>query len=191
MKHFNRKIKYAILVLFVCLLALISFSKAGILFSANSSSDIITVSTQKKSFNPKVIPEKVELTYNGETLSEIASKLDSKFKGSLTGKGEFFANLCIEKGMDPYLLAAMSVHETAYGKSNAAMTKYNYGGIMCSGKLCTYSSIEDGITKFISMVHRVYYSKGLTTPEQINPKYAADPNWSVRVNNHYYNLKNK
>ena len=78
MKHFNRKIKYAILALFICLLALISFSNAGILFSANNSSDIITVSTQKKSFNPKVIPEKVELTYNGETLTqnEWAKKLD-------------------------------------------------------------------------------------------------------------------
>ena len=190
MKHINRKIKYAILVLFVCLLALISFSKAGILFSVNNS-DIITVSTQKKYFNPKVIPEKIELSYNGETLTQIAGKLNNKFKGSLAGMGEFFANLCMERGMDPYLLAAISVHETGFGRSNAAITKYNYGGIMCSGKLCTYSSKEEVITKFIDVVYKYYFKNGLTTPEAMNPRYAADPNWSVRVNNHYYALKNK
>lgn len=44
MKHFNRKIKGALLILFVCLIAFIGFSKAGILFS-DSGKDVITVST--------------------------------------------------------------------------------------------------------------------------------------------------
>ena len=51
MKHFNRKIKYALLILFVCLMAFIGFSKAGILFS-DSGKDVITVSTTKKTFDP-------------------------------------------------------------------------------------------------------------------------------------------
>ena len=51
MKHFNRKIKGALLILFVCLIAFIGFSKAGILFSAGSG-DVITVSTTKKTFDP-------------------------------------------------------------------------------------------------------------------------------------------
>ncbi len=51
MKHFNRKIKGALLILFVCLIAFIGFSKAGILFS-DSGKDVITVSTTKKTFDP-------------------------------------------------------------------------------------------------------------------------------------------
>ena len=51
MKHFNRKIKGALLILFICLIAFVGFSKAGILFSA-SSKDIVTVSTTKKIFDP-------------------------------------------------------------------------------------------------------------------------------------------
>lgn len=52
MKHFNRKIKCALLIMFVCLMAFVGFSKAGILFSARDS-EIITVSITKKIFNPK------------------------------------------------------------------------------------------------------------------------------------------
>lgn len=51
MKNFNRKIKNALFMLFVCLMAFIGFSKSGILFSSDGK-DIITVSTTKKTFDP-------------------------------------------------------------------------------------------------------------------------------------------
>ncbi len=51
MKHLNRKIKGALLILAVCLIAFVGFSKAGILFSAGGG-DVITVSTTKKTFEP-------------------------------------------------------------------------------------------------------------------------------------------
>ena len=51
MKHFNRKIKGALLILVICLVAFIGFSKTGILFS-DSSTGVITVSTKKKAFDP-------------------------------------------------------------------------------------------------------------------------------------------
>lgn len=52
MDNINRKIKFALFILMICLVAFIGFSNAGILFSA-SSDDIITVSTTKKTFEPK------------------------------------------------------------------------------------------------------------------------------------------
>lgn len=51
MKHLNGKIKGALLILVVCLIAFIGFSKTGILFSVGSG-DVITVSTSKKTFEP-------------------------------------------------------------------------------------------------------------------------------------------
>lgn len=51
MKHLSRKIKSALAILFVCLIAFIGFSKAGIFFSDNGG-DVITVSTTKKTFDP-------------------------------------------------------------------------------------------------------------------------------------------
>lgn len=51
MKHFNKKIKYALLITGFCLVVFICFSKAGILFS-DSNKDVVTVSTSKKTFDP-------------------------------------------------------------------------------------------------------------------------------------------
>ena len=66
MKHFNRKIKGALLILFICLVAFIGFSKAGILFS-DSGKDIITVSTTKKTFDPNnYVVSSLEVTKQSE-----------------------------------------------------------------------------------------------------------------------------
>ncbi len=78
-----------------------------------------------------------------------------------------------------------------YGKSNAANVKNNFGGIMCKNGLCSYSTKESGITKFINNIYKNYYSKGLTTPDKMAKKYAADPAWPTRVNNWYRQIKNK
>ncbi len=53
MKHLRKKLKGALLVLVICLIAFIGFSKAGILFSV-SGGDVITVSTTKKTFEPNM-----------------------------------------------------------------------------------------------------------------------------------------
>ena len=93
--------------------------------------------------------------------------------------------------MDPYLLSAISVHETGNGTSSAARNKYNFGGIMCSSGLCRYSSVEDGIVSFVNVVYNNYYSKGLTTAESMNKKYAASSSWATKVNSWYNTIKNK
>lgn len=51
MKQFNRKIKYALLIFIILLVAFISFSKTGILFS-DSGKDLVTVSTTNQTFDP-------------------------------------------------------------------------------------------------------------------------------------------
>lgn len=51
MKHLDRKIKNALFILGICLMAFVGFSKAGILFS-DSGRNVITVSTTKKTFDP-------------------------------------------------------------------------------------------------------------------------------------------
>lgn len=51
MKHLDRKIKNALFILGICLMAFVGFSKAGILFS-DGGRNVITVSTTKKTFDP-------------------------------------------------------------------------------------------------------------------------------------------
>lgn len=78
MKHFNRKIKGALLILFVCLIAFIGFSKAGILFS-DSGKDIITVSTTKKTFDPNnYVASVIAVTKNkGVTTTSATTQIES------------------------------------------------------------------------------------------------------------------
>ena len=51
MKYFNRKIRNAIFMLVVCLVAFIGFSKAGIFFSQEET-DVVTISATEKKFDP-------------------------------------------------------------------------------------------------------------------------------------------
>lgn len=78
MKHFNRKIKGALLILFVCLIAFIGFSKAGILFS-DSGKDVITVSTTKKTFDPNnYVASVIAVTKNkGVTTTSATTQTES------------------------------------------------------------------------------------------------------------------
>lgn len=78
MKHFNRKIKGALLILFVCLIAFIGFSKAGILFS-DSGKDVIIVSTTKKTFDPNnYVASVIAVTKNkGVTTTSATTQTES------------------------------------------------------------------------------------------------------------------
>lgn len=70
MKHFNRKIKNALFMLIVCLIAFVGFSKAGVIFSEDNN--IITISTTKKSFEPNnyVAAMKTVADFEQVTISE-------------------------------------------------------------------------------------------------------------------------
>ena len=63
MKHLRKKLKGALLILVICLIAFIGFSKAGILFSV-SGGDVITVSTTKKTFEPNMYVASVGMLGN-------------------------------------------------------------------------------------------------------------------------------
>lgn len=210
LKKINKKIKILIFILAIFLVVFLIFSKLGIVFTSDSGK-LVVLSSKQNNFKPnsymasvanntkntsteskeEIKTFKNELMFENQTVLEVAEVLDKTFEGALAGQGELFAILCMEKGMDPYLAAAISAHETANGKSNAARVKNNFGGIMCRSGLCSYSTKEAGITKFINNIYKNYYSKGLTTPNSMAKKYAADPAWPTRVNNWYKQIKNK
>jgi beta-N-acetylglucosaminidase len=91
----------------------------------------------------------------------------------LSSSGDIFAAAAKKYGIDPALLAAIAIHETGNGTSNAAKSKNNVGGMMRSkGGLMEFSSLEEGIDKMASNLKRNYIDKGLTTIPQIQKKYA-------------------
>jgi hypothetical protein len=79
-----------------------------------------------------------------------------------------------EKGLtheQATIVVSISAHETGWWKSNAFTTKNNFGGVMGSNGLKSYSSFEEGLEGFVNLLATNYFGKGLNTIEKIGAKY--------------------
>ena len=138
----------------------------------------------------EVIPERVEV-YDGLTMEELADKLNRNLGWDiLSGYGELIATESLARGVDPYLVVAIISQESgcagSNGCSNLASACYNFGGIKgnpgCNGKsFKQYDSIEDGLVGLIDLLDRVYFSRGLNTPDLIGPIYCEGDEWAGHI----------
>ena len=140
---------------------------------------------------------RMTIVYDGMTLEELAAKLDRFLASDLAGKGYLYASHSLEIGIDPYLAVAISMHETgcAWGCSRLVKECNNVGGQKGSpscngGSYKAYATLDEGIIGFLDNIYYNYYRYGLTTAEAMNPKYAADTNWSKNVNKTIEKIKN-
>lgn len=111
------------------------------------------------------------------TPEELRPHLGGVFKG----KEQVFYDAAVNNGIDVVLLAAIAIHETGNGTSKAVREKNNPGGIMGSGGLRTFATLDEGIHAMAKLLYDGYISQGLTTIAQIGRKYAPvgannDPN---------------
>lgn len=139
------------------------------------------------------IPSRVEV-FDNLTMEELSDKLNRVLSSDLSGKGESFAKYSIDLGVDPYLAVAIAMHETGCTWNCSHITKScnNVGGQKGDGcgAYKAYDTLEDGIYGFISNIKVNYVDYGLTTADEMNPKYAEDPEWSSKVNKYIEKIKN-
>ena len=126
-------------------------------------------------------------TFNGETDTEIAEKLDRYLNSTLEGKGQFIAEYSISVGMDPYLATAVMLQETGCYWTCSYLTRVcnNVGGQKGSpscngGSYRRFDTLEEGLKFTINKLNS-YYQNGKTTPREINPYYATDKTWYQKV----------
>lgn len=127
------------------------------------------------------------IVYEGLTLEELGLKIDNVLNSTLEGYGTTIASLAIDKGVDPVVAASIILVETGckWTCSSLVRNANNVGGMKASsGRYATFATLEAGLEAFINNLANNYYAKGLTTPEAINTKYAANPNWHDDV--YYY-----
>lgn len=138
-------------------------------------------------------PDRI-VVYKDMTMEELTDKLNRTLSSDLSLKGELFANYSVELGVDPYLAVAIAMHETGctWNCSNLVKSCNNVGGQ--KGEGCgaykAYDTLEEGIYGFISNIKRNYVDYGLYTAEEMNPKYAEDPEWSIKVNKYIEKIEN-
>lgn len=143
------------------------------------------------------LPSKV-IVYDGLTLEELAAKIDRNLgDGYISGKGMLVASYCIEKGVDPYIATAIMLHETGCRAKCSNLVVYcnNVGGQKgrpgCNGgSYKQFDTLDEGIYGFINNLYKNYYAYGLTTVEQIAPKYAEGNTWAGKINWYVNEIKN-
>ncbi|MDF2902975.1 MAG: hypothetical protein K0S25_613 [Bacillus sp. (in: firmicutes)] len=115
--------------------------------------------------------------------------LNSHLKGALKNAGPIFAEAGKKYQINPAFLAAISMHETGNGTSNAVRFKNNVAGMMGKGGLKLYSSIQDSIFDMARNLKNNYLDEGKTTIAQIGAKYApvGAKNDPLQLNNHWVN----
>lgn len=130
--------------------------------------------------------EEIIIAYDGLTLDELSEKIDNVLKYEVAGFGNFIATLSLEKNVDPYIATSILLHETGCTWKCSYLTRVNHnvGGMRGRNGYMKFSTLEEGITALIGNLQKNYFEKGLTTPELINKKYAADTNWYKSIN-HY------
>ncbi len=98
----------------------------------------------------------------------------------------------IYTSVDFEIAAAIAQIESNYSSSGMLKRNNIFGGMSGSGSLIKYRNIEYGILKYIELLNDGYFSKGLTTIEEIGKKYnpvyingvkKAKPVWVTNVTN--------
>lgn len=142
----------------------------------------------------EVAKEQPVIVYEGMTMNELASKLERSLKNELSGKGYLYASYALEKGVDPYLAAAITLEETGCSFNCSTLVKscHNVGGMKGSGcgMYGYFDTLDAGIKAFIDNLSRNYVAYGLTTADAMNRKYAENPSWARNVNNYINRIKN-
>lgn len=205
MKLDQKKIAVLLVVIVDCLVGLLVFDRVlkssekvnaqidSVTFynSVNETLDDATVVASKQKAEDE---RKALIVFDNMTMDELAAKLEKSMNSSLKGKGYLFASYSIKLGLDPYLALAITLQETgcAYNCSALVKTNNNIGGLKGSnGKYMAFSSLDEGIKSYLNIVYKRYYSKGLTTPELMNPVYAESTTWASKVNNYIKYIKAK
>ncbi len=155
-----------------------------------------------KEVEMEVTPTSVDLrgktiVYDGLTLEELGAKIDRNLKGYISGKGYLLASYCMEKGVDPYIATAIMLHETGCRANCSKLVQQcnNVGGqkgwpTCGSGSFKRFDTLDDGIRGFVNNLYKNYYAYGLTTVEQIAPKYAEGNTWAGKINWYVNVVKN-
>lgn len=150
----------------------------------------------KEELNEESKEEEVESTpiiYDGLTLDELAQKINRSLNSTISGKGYLIASYSLEKNVDPYMATAIMLHETGckWKCSNLVNSCNNVGGQKGTGcgSYSYFNSLDEGIKAFINNLSKNYINYGLTTPEEINHKYAEDPKWAQKVNKYIESIK--
>jgi hypothetical protein len=109
---------------------------------------------------------------------KVIQAIDNNLGGLLNGKGAVFYDAGQQNNVNPMLMAAISVHETASGNSKVLRECNNVAGINWTsnnephiGRYRVFSSIDDSIYNLAYLLNNYYIQQGRTTIDSIGRKF--------------------
>ncbi len=130
-------------------------------------------------------------------LSDLYPKIRNKKHVSYNGTSDYIENLIlyytsIYDNVDSTLALSIGAAESGYYKVKYMLHKNNIYGGMSSNGLISHENIEIGVLKYIRMLSRSYFGKGLTNEYLIGKKYCPtrDDNGNKIASPHWINLVN-
>ena len=159
---------------------------------------VVPVKNEVKPVAAPVVKPEADIVYDGMTLDQLTAKLNKSLGSTISGKGSLYSSYALQKGVDPYVALAITLHETGckWNCSKIVRECNNVGGMKgspgCNGtSYKAFNTIDEGIMSYIDNLSENYYKKGLTTVEAINKKYAASSTWSTQINRYINEIKAK
>ncbi|WP_379965608.1 glucosaminidase domain-containing protein [Ectobacillus sp. sgz5001026] len=128
----------------------------------------LSTNLPKTTYSPTIGGPQVSLSYGTTN----PSALNGQLKGALAKSASLFEQAGKTYGINPALLAAISMHETGNGNSRAVQVKNNPAGMMGKDGLKSYASLQDGIFDMARNLRKNYLDEGKTSIADIGAKYA-------------------
>lgn len=116
--------------------------------------------------------------------SERLEKYLSSHNSPMAQSASYFVREADRLGIDWKLVAAISGNESLFGWYIPYNSYNGWGWAVWTGTSygANFQNWEEGITAVSEGLKTDYINQGLTTVDQIGRKYAADPQWSWKVN---------
>lgn len=146
------------------------------------SNQLLAISKEKEQLEiENKILRRPAVTDDGLSLSKekVITSINTKLKGKLVNKGEVFYTAGKSRNVNPMLMAAISIHETANGKSKVLAECNNVAGINWTGnknipkkgRYAVFKDVDDSIYNLAYILDNNYIKQNRTTIETIGAKF--------------------
>ncbi|UOO46338.1 peptidoglycan DD-metalloendopeptidase family protein [Enterococcus casseliflavus] len=105
--------------------------------------------------------------YDKDKIDEVLERA-----GAFKGKRAAFEHASAKHNVDPVLMIAISIHETAWGTSRALLEHNNPSGQMRGNQIIHFDSLEDGLEMTGQTLNNLWNERGLNTIEKLGSAYA-------------------
>ncbi|MGM0316851.1 MULTISPECIES: peptidoglycan amidohydrolase family protein [Enterococcus] len=112
-------------------------------------------------------PIETDVTFNGQKFREVILLHCHAF----SDHAETIIQEAKKNNISPIVLAAIMIHETAWGTSEGIREKNNPGGLMRENELLSYATLEEGIAATARTLNQLIVNQRLLTVEQLGSVY--------------------